>query len=391
VRAEIKFNPQRIVIKLGSSAVTKKEGGVDPQKIEAIVENLLELKAKGIEIVVVSSGAIHTGRGVLGFTTEDREQEKGNISLLQALSAVGQPYLIKTYGEIFERKCAKCAQVLLTHDDFGDRQRFFNARNTLHELLKRGVIPILNENDSVSFEEISLGDNDQLAAKTASMIHADLVLLLSETDGLYTFPPGDPRAQQVQEIPFAELKDEEHFMRKLKLSSQSSAGRGGMRSKLEAVKKMAQQGIAVIIASHSYPYPIARALQESVGSFFYGKESRKNLLPAQTSREEKKWWAISTVKHNALIKVDKGAFLAISKSASLLPAGIVATQGTFRRGDCVAISYGKKIFAYGLCEYNDSDVRQIMGHKSVEIEKILGLCPSEEVIHRNNLILRDDS
>jgi glutamate 5-kinase len=368
LRKELK-NIKRLVVKLGSTAITSSSGGVDLGKIGNIVEDIASLHKDGLEIILISSGAVQTGRQYLSITTD-----KKDMASLQALSSIGQPRLMDAYDTLLREKGILCAQVLLTHDDFKNRERYLNARNTLSTLLKHKVIPILNENDSVSFDEIAFGDNDQLGAITAEMMGADLFLLLTLPDGLYG-DGGDGSNT------FDLVKYDQKF-EDVSLSGQTQAGKGGMKSKLEAVRKLTPLGIPVVIATFTEKSSIVRALtKENSGTFFEPNPT--------SSGSRRKGWLLTTVKDNSYLKVDKGARNALLKGASLLPAGIKETVGKFKRGDCIGISCGHNVFAAGLSEYDAKDVRKLMGRQGSEVKDILPHAHSIVIIHRNNLALKE--
>ncbi|MBT3984237.1 MAG: glutamate 5-kinase [Bacteriovoracaceae bacterium] len=364
-RDEIK-SPKRIVVKIGSSCLTKDDGGLDRYKFSQITGDLIKLQKMGLEIVVISSGAIQVGRAYL------QKMGKG-IEQLQALSAIGQPKLIESYVHAFGKKKIHCGQVLLTHDDLKNRTRYFNARNTIEVLLKNETIPILNENDSVSFEEIAFGDNDQLAAMVAEMVGAELVVILSDSDGVYL----DYSKQGLGPVPIISI---DYKFSQISFGKKSLAGRGGMPGKIKAVRKMTPLGIPCIIASFKHKSPIMRALTKSVGTYF---EAMK-----RSSKERRKGWIITTERSKAVIRVDDGAKNAILKGASVLPSGIVGIYGTFKRGDSVAIKHHSKKIATGICEYSSKEIEKIKGVSSDKIISILGFCPAKVVIHRNNLVVR---
>jgi glutamate 5-kinase len=372
LRKEIKLRPKRIVVKLGSLAVTKDSGGVDKRRISKIVEDISFLKNSGIEIVLVSSGAINAARN-MQVSFKDGNTGEGT-STLQSLSAIGQPYLFSIFSNAFQRKGFTVGQALLTHEDFKKRKRSLNIKNTINTLLANNVMPILNENDTVSFEEISLGDNDQLAAMIAELVEADLLLMLTTTDGVYNSPPGTKNSKLLKIVEYGDS------LKEVKLNSGSSVGRGGMKTKLWAVNKCTPLGISVIISSFKKKSPISRALTESIGTFFRSKHIEKNM---------KKGWLLTTVKANSVVKIDDGAFKALCKGSSLLAAGIIASDGTFQRGDCIGIKHKSKIIAVGISEFSSKDVKLIHGLKNSEIKKVLGEKSPKVVLHRNNLFLKE--
>lgn len=368
LRTELKPGIKRLVIKIGSAAISSEQDGVDQARLAKIVEECHKFYESGIEVLLVSSGAIQAGRTLL------KNHDRNEMAFLQACSAVGQPLLMEAYRRLFSRFQINCAQVLLTHDDVSHRQRYLNLRNTLLQLLETGAIPIMNENDSVSFEEITVGDNDQLAAMAAEIVSADCLVMLTGPDGLYTADPALPAAKKLSYVPYQES------LSHIKTNGKSSVGRGGMRTKLEAVRKLTPLGIPVIIATYKDQYAISRALSGG-GTFFEAAPDKWQSM--------KKRWLLSTTKSNAYIHIDAGAYSAILSRKSLLPSGLLEVKGTFRRGDCIQILYAGKACAIGLSEYASKDLLRLIGRKSYEIESILGVCPSKVVVHSNNLVLKD--
>lgn len=359
-----------IIIKVGSNVITDESSDLDHTKIEQLVHDIATLKKEGKQVVLISSGAISAGKKLL----KDKSKQ---IEVLQAQSSVGQPILMNTYSKLFSISKHKCAQLLLTHDDFRNRQRFLNARNTIMTLLKNDFIPILNENDAVSFTEITVGDNDHLAAMTAQMLNADLLLLITSSNGLYT---DSPEKKSAKRIPIVNYEDD---LSSISTKTKTKTGRGGMGSKIKAVQKVTPLGIQGIIAPKDNDSPVITALTDSgTGTIFLSKKV--------IASERRKAWLISTQKHECAITVDEGAYKAIiQKKTSLLPKGILSVHGTFQRGDCIPILYQGKEFAFGLSEYSDLEVNKIKGKKSNEIEKALGRKFTDEVIHKDNLVLKE--
>lgn len=360
-------NFQRLVIKVGSSGVTDAEGLSEP-KIQRITHDLAVLAKSSREVILVSSGAIQVGRS-LGLSLDT---EFPDMDLLQAYSALGQPRLMQAYDAALRKQDCRCAQVLLTHEDFSDRQRRLNLRNTLLRLLQLGVIPIVNENDSVSFAEITVGDNDQLAAMIAQAVQADVLILLTEPDGLFDRNPSDPSAQRLTQI------DADDDFQKILTRGRSSSGRGGMKTKLEAVRRITPLGIPVLIATYNEAKPIQRALQG--GGSYFAAQSR-------SSNSARQQWFVSGIKAGAIIRIDAGAYQALQEGASLLPSGIRSVAGKFRRGDIVKIMYQRKTIACGIAEYGSADFERIRGKRSEQIMAVLGKIPSKVAIHRNNLLM----
>jgi len=371
LRKELPKNLKRIVVKFGSTSVSKIEGGLDGKKFKELLNGILKLHNSGLQIVIVCSGAINIGKPFLPA----KKKEGIDIEYLQACSSIGQPILMEAFRKVLNKSNVQCSQVLLTHDDFKNRRRYLNMRNTLLKLLNHKVIPILNENDTVSFEEITVGDNDQLAAMTTELIDGDLLLMLTEADGLFNKNPDEPGAQVLPTI----LYDTK--MTGVKTNKKTGAGRGGMKTKLQAVKKLTTIGIPVIISTYKKSTPILRALSKTVGTYFSPK----------IIKEKNRWkhWIFTTAKAKAHISIDEGAYKAIGKNSSLLPVGIKSVAGIFKRGDSVSVKYRNKIVGIGLSEYDSNDVIKIMGKKSSEIENILGRGPSSVVIHRDNYLEKD--
>ena len=363
---------ERIVIKVGSSVITRKNGRIDNRKIRQIVEDINDLIDEGIEVILVSSGAVSLGKAFL----KDHMPSKGRIDFQHSASSIGQPKLINTYSRIFEENQKICSQILLTHDDFRDRKRFLHTKQNISVLLKNKITPILNENDSISYTEITVGDNDHLAAQTAQMINADLLLVITSTDGLYNKDPAEEGAYRIEKVPFD--SDISH----VNLEGKTNVGRGGMESKIHAVQKITPLGIKAIISSKHNDRMILDALTKPKGTYFSPK---KDYDP-----EERKAWVLSMKKPNCYIEVDNGAFKALVKSKSLLPTGIVDVYGEFYKGDCIELRCNGEVFASGVCEYGHCEIEQIKGKHSTHIESILGFRTSEAVVHTINLVLEKE-
>ncbi|MEK6623985.1 MAG: glutamate 5-kinase, partial [Bdellovibrionota bacterium] len=275
----------------------------------------------------------------------------------------------------FEKYELMTAQVLLTHDDLKNRTRNLNTRNTILKLMSTGIVPILNENDSVSFEEITVGDNDQLAAMVTELIDGNVLVLLTGPDGLYDQDPNIPGAKHLQSLEFHD------DLQEIKTITKSAVGRGGMATKLLAVRKLTCLGIPVIIGTYRREHPICSVLCQKVGTFFHPHKL--------TDKNRRKAWISTIVKNNTALIIDEGAYKAISKNASLLPIGIRKIQGNFKRGDVVNIKFQTKIVAVGISEYDSKEITQVLGKKSSVIRALLGSCPSEVIIHRDNMFIKD--
>ena len=367
---------RRVVVKAGTNVLTNRTYALDTKVMESLVSQMVELRDRGSEVLLVTSGAITAGREALGG---DREGK--TVSGRQVLAAVGQSRLMHLYQDQFSHFGTIVAQALLTRHDVEDRLGYLNVRNTLEGLLDRGVMPIINENDVVNVEEISqegFGDNDHLSALVANLIDADLLLLLTDTAGLHTADPHrDPSATLIQVV---EQIDDSVLARAE--AHQGAVSRGGMRSKLEAARLATSAGVTVMIAKGTEPQVIHRAAQgEAVGTLF----------PARVSHlESRKRWMLSGIAESGgAIEIDVGAAAALRRNGrSLLPAGIKEVRGQFQRGDLVSIvgAQGERV-ACGITNYGATDLRSIMGAKSNQIVPRLGHHFGDEVVHRNNMVV----
>lgn len=363
----------RIVIKVGSLAVTDESGGVSPEKIQSIVRELNKLKEKGFDPILVSSGAINSGRGLI----HPPEEKKMMISFQQAAAAVGQPLLMKAYVEASSQLGSHCAQILVTHEDFKERKRFLNVRNTINRLLENNILPIVNENDTVSFEEITVGDNDQLAVMIAEATDADKLILLTEADGLYNKNPKEPDAIRFDVIDFRDDFSE------VKFAAKTSVGRGGMDTKLKAVRKLTPNGVDVIIGTFLVESPLIRLIEAKGGSLFKGNPEKQ--------KSRRKSWLSTIVKNDAWVIVDEGCYKAMLKATtSLLPIGIKKVHGIFRRGDVIQVKFKNKVIALGISEFGHKEMDLIKGKKSAEISTIIANAPSKVAIHKDNLLIKAD-
>lgn len=362
---------RRIVIKVGSSTLTR-NGALRPRRFTNLARQISGLMDAEREIVLVSSGAIAIGAAKLGWDNPGH-----TIPEMQAAAAVGQIGLIELYRRRFANHGRQVAQVLLTRAGLEDRERFLNARQTLHELLRLRVVPVVNENDTVATEEIRFGDNDNLSANIVSLVAADVLVILSDVDGLFVEPPTrgrrKPRLFDVIEKITPEV---EHAAQ----GSSSAFGRGGMITKLEAVKTAAHAGATTVLCNGATPDVVSRILAgEPLGTVF---------LPTTRMASRKHWLAFTTRTRGSLI-LDEGASHAIRKRGrSLLPAGVVSHSGDFNRGDSVACldPEGREI-ARGLCAYGAHEVGCIKGLPTREIERVLGYSNGDEIIHRDNLVI----
>ncbi len=380
-RPEFQGSLQNIVVKIGSAALADQATGqFDPGRVQVMAQDLADLVSQGYRPVLVSSGAILAGRKNPRLQTLLAASPHRDVATLQAASALGQPLLMNAYLDAFAKAGVAAAQVLLTHDDLMNHQRSLNLKNMLHVLIELGVVPVINENDSVSFEEITVGDNDQLAAMVAVLLEVEALVMITTPDGLYSQDPLAGVGQAPQGISHVAYGDP---LVQVSLAGKSAAGRGGMSTKLEAVRKVTPFGIPVVLATSRALKPIVRALTTPCGTFF--SPYALDPLNRGESANQRKKKLTTMAKLNAEVVVDQGAALALKGHKSLLPSGIVKVVGQFRRGDSVKIVYQKSILAVGLAEYSAQDLRAIKGKQSDEIEGILGFCTAKVAFHRNNL------
>ena len=364
---------RNLVIKLSSLALTQADGSINKKQLKAIAKDIATLKNDyKFNIVVVSSGAINAGKRQLeNIKAEDRK----NISYLQACAAIGQPILIHHIQKEFKKYNIDCAQLLVTHEDLKSKKRAHNIRGTLTHVVQSGIIPIINENDGVSFDEITVGDNDQLSAMISSLLGFKTLLMLSSPNGLFESDPGvDKSAKHISLIQF------DDDFKELKLITKSSAGRGGMKTKLQAIRKLTPLGHNIILSSFKNKSPIISPLTEDNGSLFLGAKS--------TGDTKKLSWLLTQVKDGRGVKIDEGAFKALKKNSSLLPVGIKSTIGKFNRGDCIEIIFKNKVVAIGLSEYSQKEIEKMKGLKSKEVTELFPQYPSKVVIHKNNLMTK---
>ena len=370
-RKDLLSNVKRAVVKVGSGVLTRRNG-LNLNVIDDLTTDICVLRKKGIEIILVSSGAIAAGLRKLGLSKRPE-----SLSHKQALAAMGQSNLIRAYEEAFAEHGAKAAQILLTRDDLTHRGRYLNARNTLFSLLSWKIIPIINENDTVAVEEIKFGDNDNLSAMVANLTESQLMLNLTNIDGLYD---KDPKiAPEAKLIPVIDKVDRK--IARFAGTIPGFLGTGGMASKVTAAKKLSFGGIPTIIANGLTP-GILRDV-------FSGKETGTLFLPSEASLCSRKLWIAFTKSPKGEIIIDHGAERAIvNNGKSLLPSGIKEIRGRFTVGDSVVLLSDKgDEVAIGIANYPSADLKKIKGVKSFEIQSILGYKHDDEVIHRDNLIL----
>lgn len=361
---------RRIIVKIGSSLlVDEASGHIRRAWLETLCDDVARCRARGQEVILVSSGAVGVGRRHLGLTPPLRLEEK------QAAAATGQIRLAHAYQEALARHSTTVAQVLLTLDDSENRRRYLNARNTLDTLLKLGAVPLINENDTVATTEIRFGDNDRLAARVAQMISADALVLFSDIDGLYTADPRkDPSARFLPEV-----NDITPEIEAMAGDPGSRYGSGGMVTKLVAAKICLSAGCRMAITRGEPMHPLTNIEQGARCTWF---------LPNAEPRTARKQWIFGSMNPTGTLYVDDGAVRALAAGKSLLPAGVSRLDGTFERGDCVLVADGAGcILGRGLTAYSSDDAARILGRKSVEIQDILGYHGRDELIHRDDLVM----
>ena len=363
---------KKVVVKIGSALITAGGKGLDRQMIGAWADQMAQLRTEGIDVVLVSSGSIAEGITRLGLKSRPR-----SISELQATAAVGQMGLVQAYEVCFQGHGIHSAQILLTHADLSNRQRYLNARTTLRTLLELGTLPVVNENDSVSNEEIRFGDNDTLGALVANLIEADLLIILTDQQGLFDANPVDnPQAKLIERAAAQDPRLAEYAG-----PSSSQLGRGGMQTKVSAAQLAARSGTHTVIASGKTDNIITRIVQgEALGSFLEASEGH---LVAR------KQWLAGHMRCAGELRLDEGAVdVLVNKNASLLPIGVKAVRGVFNRGEVVAcLAPDGTEVARGLVNYPSDECKQIIGKASNQIPEILGYQDDPELINRENLIL----
>ncbi len=363
-------NARRIVVKIGSALlVDGKTGTIKASWLASLIDDLADARVRGAEIIIVSSGAIALGRRTLGLP-------KGNLKLeqKQAAAAVGQIALAQAWTEALRTRNMVAAQVLVTLTDTEERRRYLNARATLSTLLEQEAVPVINENDTVATSEIRYGDNDRLAARVASMMSADCLVLLSDIDGLYTAPPSQKAARFLPLV--TEITPEIEAMAGKPVSG---VGSGGMITKIEAGKIALGAGCNMVIASGHEMHPLKRILDGERCTWF---------VASSTALQARKRWIAGTLQPIGHLVVDDGAAAALAKGKSLLPAGVKQVDGSFSRGDTVSIlSLAGREIARGLVAYDAGDAARIIGLKSADIGKVLGFRGRDELVHRDDMVL----
>jgi len=363
---------KRIVIKIGSALlVDKAKGHVRHQWLETLGADIAALRARGQEVIIVSSGAIAVGRRHLNLSSGKLRLEES-----QAAAATGMVRLAHAYQEVLATHDLTLAQVLITLDDSENRRRYINARNTLQTLLGLGAVPLINENDTVATDEIRFGDNDRLAARVAAMVSADMLVVLSHMDGLYDRDPtGNNDAIHIPLVKGELTPEIEAMAGALK----SADGTGGMVTKLAAARIALGAGTGMVIANGTEEHPIQRIEAGSLCTWF---------VPTASPKSARKLWIAGSLKPNGSLIVDDGALVALLSGKSLLPAGITAIKGKFDRGDAITVctASGAEI-ARGLVAYSVEDASKIIGKKTSEIENILGYRGRDEMVHRDDMVL----
>ncbi|MBI2985488.1 MAG: glutamate 5-kinase [Deltaproteobacteria bacterium] len=363
---------RRVVVKIGSQILSSPRG-IEEGRIKELVRDLAALHDQGKELVVVSSGAVAAGMTRLGI-----HQRPKTVPQKQALAAVGQIKLMALYERYFARFNKSVAQVLLTHEDLANRQRYLNAKHTLQALMESSIIPVVNENDTVAVEEIKFGDNDHLSALVATLVETDLLVILSDVDGIFD---RDPRAHEEAQL-ISLIEDIKRAKRGLSGESRSLYGTGGISSKIGAAEKAAAAGIPTLIANglHSGVLPRLFDAKEEIGTL---------ILPEENRLASRKHWIAYNLRPTGEIVVDQGAHEALTqKGKSLLPSGLKEVRGTFDVGACVrCLDLQGREFARGLVNYSAQELNQIKGLHTSKIEKVLGYKAYDEIIHRDDLVL----
>ncbi len=362
---------KRVVIKIGSSLlVDSASGQLRRDWLAALGQDIAQMRRRGQEVLIVSSGSIAMGRHVLGLKNNPLRLEES-----QAAAATGQIQLAHAYQEILGLEKIQVAQILLTPGDTEERRRYLNARSTITTLLSLGALPVVNENDTVATSEIRYGDNDRLAARVAQMISADCLVLLSDVDGLYSADPkGDADAKFIHEV-----KDLDNEILAMASKTKTDVGRGGMETKLKAAQIAMAAGCNMFITSGTVMHPLKALEDGALSTCFIAHDS---------PRKARKKWIAASLSSRGQLMIDKGAEKALKSGKSLLPAGVSKVEGPFERGDLeTVVNMGGEELGRGLVAYSSDDAQCIIGHKSSEIAEILGYSGRDEMIHRDELAL----
>jgi len=375
IRKDVLGQVKRVVVKIGSAVVTG-EDGIDRDIIEQLVGEMAALIGKGCQVVIVTSGAIASGKHRMGITTPLKSMPQK-----QAAAAIGQGRLMRVYSNAFGRQNIYVGQVLLTMSDLTDRKRFINVRNTLTTLMEWGVVPIINENDTVAVDEIKFGDNDSLAAMVANIVEAHLLVNLTCTEGLYDRNPAKSKKAKILHL-VEEITDD---IQAAATDETSDVGTGGMRSKVLAARRVTAFGIPYIIASGKRKDVLTGILNgQEIGTLF---------LPSREHLNSRKYWIAFTLRSRGKLLLDEGAKQALlEQGKSLLPSGILEVEGDFGVGDpVICVDRQGMVLAKGLVNFSAQDIRKIMGLKTSKIHQVLGYKDYDEVIHRDNMAVSKET
>ena len=358
-------NAKIIILKIGSSNLVDSKGKLKEKWLQSLAKDIKKLKKKGKEFVIVSSGAIALGKNYLKV-----KQKNIKIEMSQALASIGQIHLTNIYRKIFEKNKIKIGQILISLDDTEQRRRAINAKRTFENLFKLGAVPIVNENDTTATSEIKYGDNDRLAARVAQIISANILVIFSDVDGLYSSSENKKIIKEVSNVDekiYSFVKNKKNYY-----------GSGGMKTKLEAAKICMNAGCHMAITNGKHINPLSKLLKENICTWF---------LPKVSTLDARKKWIISSIGSNGKIYIDNGALRALRNGKSLLSAGITKVEGTFSKGDNILIvdNDGKES-ARGLTSFSSEEINKIKGLKSDQIEKILGYSSKSEIIHRDDMV-----
>jgi len=360
---------KKIVIKIGSSILIDKKGKPKKEWLKSLVHDIQNLKKEKREIIIVSSGAIALGCEYLGL-----KKERLKIDQSQAVASIGQIMLMDFYKQVFDKNKLKISQILLTLDDTEQRRRSINAKRTIDNLLKMGVIPIVNENDTTATTEIKYGDNDRLAARVAQIISADCLILLSDVDGLYTASPKKNRKNELVK----EVKEIDQNIRNYATEKKNVYGSGGMKTKIDAAKICQLAGCYMAIANGNFINPINEMIKNNKCTWF---------LPKISKLDARKQWIIGSISPKGEVIIDHGAEKAIENGKSLLPAGVVKINGNFEKGDHILVKNLNGVeCGRGLSSFSSIEIRKIKGSHSSKIKNILGYSSREEIIHKDDLV-----
>ncbi|MDC3024172.1 glutamate 5-kinase [Alphaproteobacteria bacterium] len=373
-RKKLILNSSRIVIKVGSSLLVNTKNKLINKKIlNNICKDIFYLINQNKEIIIVSSGALAMGRKALNILDLNLK-----ISEKQAIASIGQVLMVNSWRETFSKYKISCGQILLTHHDAETRRSSINARNTIEALIKLNAIAIINENDTVATKELRYGDNDQLAARVAQISSADLLIVLSDIDGLFeSNPEKNPKAKLIEKVSNIDRKIE-----RISENTSSSNSVGGMETKIKAAKISLAAGCNMVITRGNLENPIKKLLENGKATWFISKTS---------PRTARKKWISSQIKSKGSIIIDNGAEIALRKGASLLPAGILEVNGKFLKGDTIKVfNEKKKLICIGFSSYPSADARKIAGFKSNEIKKVLGYHQKDVVIHRDDMVIKNE-